>query len=127
MSPSLHLIFGLIFLFILLASDLKDFKIISNPLFSYIGKISFSIYIIHFAILDLSKHIVALVNMSDYSQAFVPIFILQYLITFVLSGAIATLTYELIELPVQKFGRKYIDKKWPTEKIVKIDEALIAK
>lgn len=108
-----HIIFGIGF--VIFGKLLSEGKLsfFSNTIIRYIGKISFSIYIVHFIVISwLAKF--HLLNLSDH-------FLIDYIIRFTLilslSVVISTATYYLIEIPFQNFAKKII-KKQESQKLI---------
>lgn len=80
--------------------------ILVNPITKYIGQISFSLYIVHFAVL----HFLSQFNLFEFVSEPILHFFFQTLLTIVVASIIASLTYNIIELPFQKMGKKLIIK-----------------
>lgn len=92
-------IFGIGFFVFSIAISRYKFKFIVNSIFSYVGKISFSMYLIHFSIIHWSvKMQFNFVN-----------FYIRYLIIVILTVIVSTLTYHIIEIPFQKLGKRIIN------------------
>jgi peptidoglycan/LPS O-acetylase OafA/YrhL len=102
----IHIIFGICFLFLGLFLSKYRFKIIVNPIIMYIGKISFSMYLVHFAIL----HWLSYFNFIDYFNNEILNYITKFFIVLILTIAISTLLYKIIEVPFQEMGKKIIKK-----------------
>ncbi len=99
-----HILFGITF--ILLGISLSSYSpfILVNPIINYIGKISFSMYLVHFAVLHWLSHF----NLLTYSNNKVLNYVILYLIVSFFTIIISTLFYNLIEIPFQNLGRKLI-------------------
>lgn len=104
-----HILFG--FSFLLLAIGLQQYpiKIIVNKFTEHIGKLSYSIYLVHFAILYLFRYfgLENILIQQGTSARFV-IFGFGFLLLLVTSIIISTLTYHTIERYGQKLGQKLI-------------------
>lgn len=106
-----HFLFGIAFVLLGIAISKTEFKVLENPILIYIGKISYSMYLVHFAVLYwLTKF-----NFVDYlevSNAFTAIlnYSFRFLIVIVLSVFISSISYRLIEMPMQNIGKKIIFK-----------------
>lgn len=106
-----HFLFGIAFVLLGIATSKTKFKILDNPILIYIGKISYSIYLVHFAVLYwLTK-----INFVDYinpSNAFSALlnYGVRFLVLIILSVFISAISYRCIEVPVQNLGRKVISK-----------------
>lgn len=101
-----HLIFAIIFVLFgwLLSSGYLSF--FTNFLFRYVGKISFSLYIVHFMVISWLEYF----QLLHFSEQYGVDFILRFLLVLVFSVLISTITYLVIETPFQSFGKKIIKK-----------------
>ncbi len=107
---SSQVLFGIAFVVLGYGLSRKELRIIVNPIIRYIGKISFSMYLMHFVVL----HWMAKLNLLDFLEPVDSIHMsyLNYGIRFVIllsaSVALSSISYKCIELPFQKIGRKII-------------------
>jgi peptidoglycan/LPS O-acetylase OafA/YrhL len=101
-----HILFSIGFLFLGLFLSKYKFVLLVNPLIKYIGKISFSMYLVHFAIL----HYLMLFNSVNYFENNFLNFISRFCIVIFLTIIVASLFYNLIEVPFQNLGKKIIRK-----------------
>jgi peptidoglycan/LPS O-acetylase OafA/YrhL len=69
---------------------------LTNRVMSHIGLVSYSVYVIHFAVIEFARHLV----MGSTSAAF------AYPLVLAGAVALATLTYRFIEQPVIALGRR---------------------
>lgn len=99
-----HILFGIGFLLFAFALSVYPTRIIVNTIISYIGKISFSMYIVHFAVL----HWLSRLTVIDCVGSGALNFLLSYFIVSVLTIIIASLLYYTIELPTQELGKRII-------------------
>lgn len=104
-----HFLFGISFVVLGIAMSKKQFKVLENPILIYIGKISYSMYLVHFAVLYWLTRF----NFVDYfDNSNVYIAILNYgfrlFILIIISVFISSLTYKFIEVPMQNIGKKII-------------------
>ena len=103
--------YSLIYFVLLLVLSRKPYKFFSNKILAKIGKVSFSIYLVHFMVMygigrwDLLKYI----NISSTSSAYLN-FILLFLILSLISYLLSCLTYKYIELKGQDVGKYIISK-----------------
>lgn len=76
---------------------------IINPLIRHIGVISYSVYLVHFAVLDFVGH-----PLMSAIGALTPDlkFVIFFTVAVVLSTLVATVTYRWIELPFIELGRR---------------------
>lgn len=104
------------FAYVILGVGLSKFpiKFIVNPILRKIGMLSFSIYLIHFAVLYWMDRF----HMVDYPFNYSINYFIRIIIVTIISSCIAMITYNLIEVPFQKLGKKFI---------VKIDRRLTIK
>ncbi len=102
-----HVLFGIVFLFFIIVLSKYQFTPIVNPVINYIGKISFSMYLVHFAVL----HWLTNFNFINYFSNGLLNYITRYGIVVVLSILISSILYKLVEIPFQKFGKIIIDQR----------------
>ena len=102
-----HILFGIAFLVLGIALSKSAFPFLENPVLLHIGKISYSMYVVHFAVL----HWMEKLNLINYpaSDSLVN-FGIRFLIVIVLTVLISTLFYQFIEVPMQNVGKRLIDK-----------------
>lgn len=93
------IIYSITWFFLIYILSVKEFKILVNTFFISLGKISYSAYLIHFAVLGLVDK---LIIYSDYN--FVFIFTAVIVSTFMLSR----ISYIIIEIPFMKLGKKFL-------------------
>jgi len=75
-------------------------RVIDNRVLRHIGTVSFSIYLIHFAILHFGH------GLADRLGDSVAALVATYVVTLVVSTVLASLTYRFIELPAIELGRR---------------------
>jgi len=97
-----HVLFGVCFL--LLTVSLSDGKIAAlvNPVLCHIGKISFSMYLIHNAILYYLRKLAVFDQVKNGMLKYC----LYVTILLCITVPEATISYTLIEIPFQKIGKK---------------------
>lgn len=108
----LHVLFGIAFVIFGIGLSKSESNILINPILIHIGKISFSMYLVHFAVLHwLEKfHFVDFIVVSNsYTGIFN--YSIRLLILIILSAIISTIFYRVIELPMQNIGKKIIGNK----------------
>ena len=103
-----HLLFGVAFLLLTWSLALYPNALLVNRVTQYMGKVSFSAYISHFAVLDLVER-----GLAGQVPSFAALrpdiqFAAFVAICTALTVAISTLTYRLIEVPGQELGRSLI-------------------
>ena len=100
---------GIAFMGLLIALSKRRIKILVNPFFTYLGEVSYSSYLVHFAVIMALErfHFVDYIDVNNKLTG-----ILNYTIRFLLilscTMVIATLFYRFVELPMQKVGRNLI-------------------
>lgn len=99
-----HILFGIGFLLLAYGLSMYKFKLIVNPVISHIGKISFSMYLVHFAVL----HWLNQFNLVDYSNNGILNYSIRFLLGLGLTIIISTILYNIIEVPFQNVGKKII-------------------
>jgi peptidoglycan/LPS O-acetylase OafA/YrhL len=106
-----HVLFSIGFVGLAIALSKFEFKILVNPIMVHLGKVSYSMYLVHFAVLfALNKF-----RMVDYIQVensgdAVLNYGIRLLILGLITVAVSTFFYHLIELPFQRIGKKVIAK-----------------
>lgn len=101
-----HIFFSIGFLILAYALSKNGFIILNNAIIRYIGTISFSMYLVHIAVLYWLDYF----NFTDYFESGSKNFLVRSLITIGLSILVSTIFYRLIEVPGQKLGKKMIEK-----------------
>ncbi len=104
-----HFVYGISFFVLLLTLTLKSYKVFSNKILSNIGKVSFSMYIIHFPIVSIAKNL-EIIPITNTQTAILDI-LKSFIIVSVCSFLLSLLTYRFIERPGQNIGRKLIKNK----------------
>ena len=100
-----NVIFAFFFLVFAYALSEKPIKIFVNPITQYIGKISFSMYLVHFAIMFWLEKFGCIPSFSVH-----PIlnYTMWYLLVVTITVAISTITYYCVEQPFQNLGKRLI-------------------
>ena len=99
-----HIIFGVAFACVVVALSLFSHQVSFNPFVQYLGTLSFSMYLIHFAVL----HWLVAFNLADFASNSIINFLIRLVIALSLTTFLSFLTYRFIEIPTQKFGKKII-------------------
>lgn len=99
-----HVIFGLVFfLFAVSISRYNSFLFV-NRVITFIGKISFSMYLVHFAVLHWLNYF----KLDVVSEIGTVNYFLKFFIVVIISILISTFLYKIVEVPFQSFGKKII-------------------
>jgi peptidoglycan/LPS O-acetylase OafA/YrhL len=106
-----HFLFSCAFVVLCIALSRYDFKLLVNPFFIYIGKVSFSMYLVHFAVI----HWLVQFNMADYLTATTSLhaiinYFFRFLIVTSLTILISSVFYRLVEVPMQAVGKRIINR-----------------
>lgn len=111
LNLSVHFIFSMAFCLLLIVLSRQTIKLLVNKFTASVGKISFSLYLTHFAVLYWLQgfHKTDLVFVSGSGSAIVN-FSLRFCVVFVLSTVLSFITYHLVEVPFQKLGKRLIAK-----------------
>ncbi|NDV95233.1 acyltransferase [Dysgonomonas sp. 521] len=106
-----HIMFSLVFMLLLIIQAKYDFRLFSNRLLAAVGKVSFSMYLIHFAVIYLFNRFgfSHVIPVSDFGTSLLN-FVLMYIIVTIAAFIISSFTYRAIEVPGQNLGRKLIKK-----------------
>jgi peptidoglycan/LPS O-acetylase OafA/YrhL len=106
-----HVQWGIAFLLLILALEKNSFKVFVNPVTRFIGQISFSMYLVHFAIL----HFMETFDLINFHEIGIINFGLRYIMLTALSICVSWFFYRAIELPFQNLGRRIIQKMESTQ------------
>ncbi len=106
-----HIMFSLVYFMLLIIQTKYNFKLFSNRFLSEIGKVSFSMYLVHFVVIYLFNRFEfdRIIEVDNYATAFLN-FILMYIVVATIAFAISSVTYRMIEVPGQNLGKKLIKK-----------------
>jgi peptidoglycan/LPS O-acetylase OafA/YrhL len=104
-----HVWFAVAFLLLALGLSRNPLRIVVNPLITYIGKVSFSLYLVHFAILFLLERMghASLLTPTSRTTAILD-FGLRYILVVSLGGLISTFFHRIVEEPFQRLGKRLI-------------------
>lgn len=102
--------YGLVFFVLCYALYLFPIKIIVNKFFTHFGKISFSVYLIHYLFYPIMQYIVINLNKHHFNNAY-GIFAILFLAFIALSLIFGTVSYYFIEKPFIKIGNQIIFKR----------------
>lgn len=101
--------FGLAFLLLVLATEHYHPRMLFNPVFKFIGQISYTIYLTHFAALHLLIKLQALNLLNGVGWAItLANFLVNYFLILLVSVLFSSVLYYLIELPMQRVGSRII-------------------
>ncbi|OQA53725.1 MAG: O-acetyltransferase OatA [Candidatus Omnitrophica bacterium ADurb.Bin292] len=104
-----HILFGLSLFFLAWALAIYPFPFFVNRFTVHLGKISYSAYLCHFFVIDVTLQLFSsLASICQWS--FIPDlhFSAFLFIALAVTWLMATLTYRIIEVPFQKLGKKII-------------------
>lgn len=101
-----HILFGIVFLILGFALSTFRFIVIVNPIIKYIGKISFSMYLVHFAVLHWLTHF----NFINYFDNNIVNYLTRFFIVSSLTIIVSFILYNLVEVPFQGIGKRIINK-----------------
>jgi peptidoglycan/LPS O-acetylase OafA/YrhL len=102
-----NILFSIVFIALGFALSRKEFKIIVNPISEYIGKVSYSMYLVHFAILNWLTQL----NLIDLMPSNTVLnYCIRVLMVVFLSSIVAKVFYHIVEVPFQKWGVRFIKK-----------------
>jgi peptidoglycan/LPS O-acetylase OafA/YrhL len=104
-----HIIFSVVAIVFVYLLSKKQWKIFVNPFFCYLGKISYSMYISHFAVLYyLGKlHLADYIHVTSVASSFIN-YLIRLTILIALSSILATILNKTVEQGFQKLGKKII-------------------
>jgi len=101
-----HILFGIVFLVFCILLSRYRFPIVVNPVINYIGKISFSLYLCHFAVIFWFNTF----KIPNISTNNLIEFWFKFSIVTSVSILISTLIYNFVEIPFQNLGKHIINK-----------------
>jgi len=106
-----HVLFGLGFVLLAWTLAQRPFKLLVNPVMRHIGMVSFSLYLVHFAVLHWLDHfhLVDLVAPNGTVNSLLN-YGVRYTLVVVIGVAISTVLYHAIEVPMQRVGQRLIDR-----------------
>lgn len=99
-----HFLFGLAFILLAFGLGNVDKHILLNKPILFIGKISFSMYLVHFFVLDVVEELFLDVMLNYMSS--VSAMLNLFIVTLGISTPLSYLTFKFIETPGIKLGRK---------------------
>jgi len=102
-----HFLYGFAFIFFALSLHFWPNVLLVNKITTLIGKLSFSIYLVHFIVIDMLPPILfknGIILNGNIG------FILAYFLVLLISMGISFITYYLIEIPGINLGKKIIRK-----------------
>lgn len=99
------------FFILITAMSYRPIKIFSNTFLAKVGKVSFSMYILHFFIIMVlnQMNIGYIIPVSGLGSS-IANFMLLYILVSILAFILGNITYKLIEIPGQNLGKKIIQK-----------------
>lgn len=101
-----YFLYGIAFLVLTVGLYFNPIKLIVNPITQWIGKISYSLYLVHFIFLTEIRNWVHLdARFGKTAQ-----FALYFMILLAISSVISYITYRFIEVPGMNLGKKLIQK-----------------
>lgn len=102
-------LYSLVYFMILIVQSRKAYSFLSNRVFTEVGKVSFSLYLVHFALMDLigRRNLLRFINITDAFSAYAN-FIILFILLAVASYLISWVTYHYIEVKGQNIGRAII-------------------
>ena len=100
-----HIQFAMAFVVLGYALSKKEFSIVVNPVTVYLGKISYSMYLVHFAVL----HWLVKFNFTDFVTHFPAInYMIRLCCLTSLTVLVSSCTYHFIEVPFQNWGKSIV-------------------
>lgn len=102
-NSSIHFIFSIVFVYIVWLFSKFNSKLIINKITVLIGKLSFSMYLTHFLVIQFVGVITNHIRASSELQ-----FIVLYLITVIVTAGVSFISYKVIEKPFINLGNNLI-------------------
>ena len=110
-APPYHFLYSLVFFLLIVILSKKKYVILVNPVLAYIGKISYSIYITHFAIMQFFSyfHVFNLFTETNFWTTLAN-FLFRFSMTMALTVPLSAFTYKFVERKFELTGKKLIKK-----------------
>jgi peptidoglycan/LPS O-acetylase OafA/YrhL len=100
-----HFFYGIAFIVLTLGLYFNPIKVFVNPFTRWIGKISYSLYLVHYIFLPYLREWIILEVFGKTMQ-----FALYVIFLLAISSGISYITYRFVELPSMDLGKKLIGK-----------------
>ncbi|UOQ72246.1 acyltransferase family protein [Hymenobacter cellulosilyticus] len=105
-----HYLFGAAFMVLAYGLSQYNFRLLVNPIINYIGEVSFSLYLVHFAVMYAVRVMgYAEIVTPNHLVAALANFGIRYVLVLIISLCLATLLYRLVEVPFQNGGKRLIE------------------
>ena len=101
-----HFMYGIAFLVFSLSLNYYPNRLFVNSLTIWIGKLSFSIYLVHFMVINVLKKIFSEGFWFEGNMGF----ILAFLLVLALSSSISYVSHRVVEIPGINLGKRIINK-----------------
>ncbi len=101
-----HILYGVAFLPFSLALRYSPHRFLVNKITVFIGKLSFSIYLVHFMVLKIMKNVFSSGFAFDGNSGF----ILAFLLVLLSSICISFVTHRAVEIPGTNLGKHFVKK-----------------
>ncbi|MCP5476031.1 MAG: acyltransferase [Rhodanobacteraceae bacterium] len=98
------LLFSVGFCLLVLSLNQNPIRLMVNPMSTFLGKISFSLYLVHFFVIGLFREAEGLEEMRGNLG-----FLMSFLIVLAASSAFAFVLYRFVEVPGIALGKRAID------------------
>jgi peptidoglycan/LPS O-acetylase OafA/YrhL len=104
-----HVMCGMAFVVLGIAMGRREFAVLVNPVFVHLGRVSYSMYMVHFAVLYWLFKLGGgdYLPVTDSSSAMIN-YLIRLCILIPTTVGVATMLYWLVEKPSQRFGRKLV-------------------
>lgn len=99
-----HVLFGVAFFLLALGLSRYPWPLLMNPVTTHLGKISFSLYLVHFGVLYWLERF----NLTDYFYNATLDYGLRLVLVLLLGGLLSTAFYHFVEAPGQRLGSRLI-------------------
>jgi len=110
-SPPFHIIYSLVFFGLLIFLSNRPYRLLVNPVMAYLGKISFSVYIIHFTVIQILSYFRVYNPLEETSIWTTWINLLfRFLLTLGITVVIAHFSYRFVERRFELIGKGIIKK-----------------
>ncbi len=107
--PFVHIVFSIVFVPLAISLMAWPNRLFVNGFTRYLGTISFSGYIMHFAVIELMVYLLKLIGIWSFTGT-VTRYTLFLLLVLAGTMLVSSVTYRLVEVPGQRMGRRLIEK-----------------
>lgn len=102
-----HIFYGITFVVLTLGLYFNPTRVFVNPFMQWMGKISYSLYLVHYIFLPYLQEWI-IFDTSSFGKT--TQFVLYYIFLLAISSGISYITYRFVEIPGMNYGKRLIRK-----------------